>query len=412
MSENQGTNLDELVASLASEVDSAEDLSAAVAKLKKLALERMLQAEMTEHLGYEKHASEGFDGGNSRNGSSTKTVVLDSGAVELAVPRDRDGSFEPQVVRKGQRRLKGFDDKLISLYARGLTVREIQAHVREIYDVEVSPALISKVTDQVLETVREWQKRTLDRVYPILYLDGFVVKVRKDGAVRNRTVYIALAVNMSGRKEVLGLWIADTEGAKFWLHVINDLKNRGVEDILIASVDGLKGFPEAIESAFPRTVVQTCVVHMVRSSTNLVSWKNRKKLSSDLKAVYRAATEEEALAALETFREKWDDRYPTIGRSWQENWTRLRPFFEFGPEIRRSIYTTNAIEALNRQLRKITKTRGSFPSDDAGFKLLWLAIERASRKWTYTKQQWDQTIQQLAIHFGDRLPLEDYANRR
>lgn len=412
MSKKQNTNLDALVASLAGEVHSAEDLSAAVAKLKKVALEQMLQAEMAEHLGYEKHSKEGYNGGNSRNGTSPKTVLLDSGAVELEVPRDRDGSFEPKVVKKGQRRLKGFDDKIISLYARGLTVREIQAHVREIYDVDVSPTLISKVTDQVLDTVQQWQRRTLDRVYPIVYLDGFVVKVRKDGAVRNRTIYIALAINMHGRKEVLGLWVADTEGAKFWLHVVNELKNRGVEDILIASVDGLKGFPEAIESAFPNTIVQTCIVHMVRSSTNLVAWKYRRSLTADLKTIYRAATETEAVKALEAFREKWDGQYPTIGRSWQQNWPRIRPFFEFGPEIRKAIYTTNSIEALNRQLRKVTKTRGAFPSDEAVFKLLWLAIDRASQKWTYTKQGWDQTIQQLAIHFGDRLPLKDYAERR
>ena len=411
MSKKKNVDLDALVASLASEVDSAEGLSAAVAKLKKLALEGILKAEMAEHLGYEKHAKEGFDGGNSRNGRATKTVLLDSGAVELDVPRDRDGTFDPKVVKKGQRRLKGFDDKLISLYARGLTVREIQGHIREIYDVNVSPALISRVTDQVLETVHDWQKRPLDRVYPIVYLDGFVVKVRKEGVVRNRTVYIALALNMHGRKDVLGLWMADTEGAKFWLHVVNDIKKRGVEDILIASVDGLKGFPKAIEAAFPKTIVQTCIVHMVRSSTNLVAWKNRKKVAADLKTIYQASSEEEALEALEGFRAKWDKQYPSIGRSWENNWPRIRPFFEFGADIRKAVYTTNAIEALNRQLRKITKTRGAFPSDEAVFKLLWLAIDKASKKWTMTRHGWDQTIQQLAIHFDDRVPLEDYANR-
>ncbi|MEL6186848.1 MAG: IS256 family transposase [Myxococcota bacterium] len=411
MSSKKNTDLNDLVESLANEVDSPEGLSAAVSKLQKLALERMLQAEMTEHLGYEKHAAEGFDGGNSRNGHSSKKVVMDSGTVELDVPRDREGTFEPQVVKKGQRRLKGFDDKLISLYARGLTVREIQAHIAEMYDIEVSPALISRVTDQVLDTVKEWQSRALDPVYPIVYLDGFVVKVRKDGAIRNRTVYIALAINMRGLKEVLGLWMADTEGAKFWLHVINELKNRGVQDILIASVDGLKGFPEAIEAAFPRAIVQTCIVHMVRSSTHLVSWKNRKRVAAGLKTIYRAATEEEALEALAAFRDEWDDAYPTIGQSWATNWSRISPFFEFSPEIRKAIYTTNAIEGLNRQLRKLTKTRGAFPTEDAVFKLLWLAIDRASKKWTYTKRDWDRTIQQLAIHFEDRVPLEAYANR-
>ena len=411
MSTDSKNDLNALVSSLASQVDSPDDLSAAVAKLQKLALERMLEAEMTEHLGYEKHAPEGYDGGNSRNGSGSKSVILDSGVVQLDVPRDRDGTFDPKVVKKGQRRLKGFDDKLISLYARGLTVREIQAHIEEIYDVHVSPDLISRVTDQVLGTVADWQSRTLERVYPIVYLDGFVVKVRKDKAVRNRTVYIALAINMRGHKEVLGLWMADNEGAKFWLHVVNELRNRGVEDILIASVDGLKGFPEAIESAFPKAVVQTCIVHMVRSSTHLGAWKNRKKVISDLKTIYQAATEEEALAALETFGAKWNEAYPSIAKTWTDNWGRISPFFEFSPEIRKAIYTTNTIEALNRQLRKITKTRGAFPTDAAVFKLLWLAIDRASRKWTYGRQNWARVLQQLAIHFEGRVPLEDYANR-
>lgn len=411
MSSKNNTDLNDLVESLANEVDSPEGLSAAVSRLQKLALERMLQAEMTEHLGYEKHAADGFDGGNSRNGHSSKKVLLDSGSVEVDVPRDREGTFEPEVVKKGQRRLKGFDDKLISLYARGLTVREIQAHIAEMYDIEVSPALISRVTDQVLETVREWQSRALDAVYPIVYLDEFVIKVKKDGAIRNRTVYIALAINMRGLKEVLGLWMADTEGAKFWLHVVNELKNRGVQDILIASVDGLKGFPEAIEAAFPRTIVQTCIVHMVRSSTHLVSWKNRKRVAAGLKTIYRAATEEEALEALSAFREEWDDAYPMIGQSWATNWPRISPFFEFSPEIRKAISTTNAIEALNRQLRKLTKTRGAFPTEDAVFKLLWLAIDRASKKWTQMKRDWARTIQQLAIHFEGRVPLEAYANR-
>lgn len=410
--DKSSSDLNNLLESLSQQVDSEESLSAAVAKLQKMALERILEAEMSQHLGYEKHAPDGYDGGNSRNGSGRKTVILDSGAVELRVPRDRDGEFEPQVVKKGQRRLKGFDEKLISLYARGLTVREIQGHVREIYDVEVSPDLISRVTNQVLDEVSAWQKRTLDRVYPIVYLDGFVVKVRKDGAVRNRTVYIALAINLQGHKEVLGLWIADNEGAKFWLHVVNDLRHRGVQDILIASVDGLKGFPEAIESAFPQTIVQTCIVHMVRASTRLVAWKNRRKVANDLKPIYRASSEKAALEALEEFKARWDTSYPSIGKSWSNNWSRIAPFFEFSPEIRKAIYTTNAIEGLNRQLRKITKTRGSFPSDDAVFKLLWLALDRASRKWTFPRKDWDLVIQQLAIHFDDRMPLDEFIRGR
>lgn len=408
---NKKTDTDALVASLAEGLTTEEDLAAAVMALKKRTLERMLEAEMTDHLGYEKHETEGYNGGNSRNGKASKTLITDTGAVELEVPRDREGTFDPQVVRKGQRRLKGFDDKLISLYARGLTVREIQGHIAEMYDVKVSPDLISRVTDQVLEEVRAWQARELDPTYAIVYFDGFVVKVRHEGAVRNRTVYVVLAVNMQGKKEVLGLWMAQSEGAKFWLHVINELKQRGVQDVLIASVDGLKGFPEALEAGFPQTIVQTCIVHMVRSSTNMVAWKNRKALTRDLKAVYRAPTEAAALDALAAFEETWGARYPTVGASWRNNWERVSPFFEFSPEIRRAIYTTNPIEALNRQLRKVVKTRGHFPNDAAAFKLLWLAIDKASKKWTMPIREWDLVLQQLAIHFPDRVPLQAYADR-
>lgn len=401
----------DLVAKLALQVDSADELDAAVMQLKKRAVERMLNEELNQHLGYEKHAPEGYNGGNSRNGTSAKTVLTDTGAVRLDVPRDRDGTFEPQVVKKGQRRLKGFDDKVISLYARGLTVREVRGHLEEIYGVDVSPDLISRVTDGVLEEVAKWQHRPLEAVYPMLYLDGFVVKVRHDGVVRNRIIYVALGINMQGHKEVLGLWVAESEGAKFWLSVINELRHRGVEDILIASVDGLKGFPEAIEAAFPRTVVQTCIVHMVRNSTRMVAYKNRRAVAKSLRRVYSAATEEAALAALDDFGDEWDAKYPSISKSWRDNWTRISPFFEFSPEIRRAVYTTNPIEALNRQLRKVVKTRGAFPHDKAVFKLLWLAITRLSKKWTYPKQNWDLVVQQLAIHFGDRVPLEAYANR-
>ena len=302
----------DLVAKLALQVDSADDLEAAVMQLKKRAMERMLNEELNQHLGYVKHAPEGYNGGNSRNGTSAKTVLTDTGAVRLDVPRDRDGTFEPQVVKKGQRRLKGFDDKVISLYARGLTVREVRGHLEEIYGVDVSPDLISRVTDGVLEEVAKWQHRPLEAVYPMLYLDGFVVKVRHDGVVRNRIIYVALGINMQGHKEVLGLWVAESEGAKFWLSVINELRHRGVEDILIASVDGLKGFPEAIEAAFPRTVVQTCIVHMVRNSTRMVAYKNRRAVAKSLRRVYSAATEEAALVALDDFGDEWDAKYPSI----------------------------------------------------------------------------------------------------
>jgi putative transposase len=400
-----------LLEEVAGKVKGPEDLAAAVTELKQRAMNRILQEEMTEHLGYEKHAPDGYNGGNSRNGSTTKTVLTDTGAVELRVPRDREGSFEPQVVKKGQRRLQGFDEKVISLYARGLTVREVRGHLEEIYGVDVSPDLISRVTQGVLEEVAAWQQRPLEAVYPMAYFDGFVVKARHDGVVRNRTVYVVLGVNMQGHKEVLGLWVAEHEGAKFWLSVMNELRHRGVKDILIASVDGLKGFPDAIEAAFPQTTVQTCIVHMVRNSTRMVAYKNRRAVAKSLRSIYTAATEEAALAALDGFSAEWDDKYPSISRSWRDNWARISPFFEFSPEIRKAVYTTNPIEALNRQLRKVVKTRGAFPNDKAVFKLLWLAITRLSEKWTYPKQGWDLVVQQLKIHFGDRVPLEAYADR-
>lgn len=405
------TDINALLAELAGKVDGPDGLAAAVADLKKRAMERILQEEMNAHLGYEKHAPEGYDGGNSRNGSTTKTVLTDSGAVELRVPRDRDGTFEPRLVKKGQRRLKGFDEKVISLYARGLTVREVRGHLEEIYGVDVSPDLISRVTEGVLEEVVAWQQRRLESVYPMVYFDGFVVKVRHEGVVRNRTIYVVLGINMQGHKEVLGLWVAQNEGARFWLSVMNELRHRGVEDILIASVDGLKGFPEAIEAAFPQTIVQTCIVHMVRTSTKMVAYKNRKAVAKSLRRVYSAATEDAALAALDDFAAEWDAMYPSISKSWRDNWARISPFFEFSPEIRKAVYTTNPIEALNRQLRKVVKTRGAFPNDKAVFKLLWLAITRLSKKWTYPKQNWDLVLQQLAIHFEDRVPLQEYANR-
>lgn len=403
-------DMNALLTELAGKVDGPEALAAAVKELQKRAMERILQEEMNEHLGYEKHAAEGYDGGNSRNGTSAKTVYTDTGAIRLEVPRDRDGSFEPKLVQKGQRRLKGFDDKVISLYARGLTVREVRGHLEEIYGVDVSPDLISRVTDGVLDEVAAWQQRPLEAVYPIVYFDGFVVKVRHEGVVRNRTIHIVLGINMRGHKEVLGLWVAQNEGAKFWLSVMNQLRQRGLEDILIASVDGLKGFPDAIEAAFPQTIVQTCIVHMVRSSTRMVAYKNRRAVAKHLRTIYTATTEASALAALDAFAAEWDDKYPSISKSWRDNWSRISPFFEFSPEIRKAIYTTNPIEALNRQLRKVVKTRGAFPNDTAVFKLLWLAITRLSAKWTHPKQGWDLVVQQLAIHFGDRVPLKAYAD--
>lgn len=403
-SKDTSAELDALIDS----ITDPNDLGQVVKMLRKRVLERALEAEMTEHLGYEKHDLDGYNGENSRNGKSKKTVLMDTGAVEIDVPRDRDGTFQPQLVKKNQRRLKGFDDQLISLYARGMTVRDIQGHIQDMYDVDVSPDTISRVTDGVLEEVRAWQNRQLDPTFPIVYFDGFVVKARSEGAVRNRTVYVVLGINMQGHKEVLGMWMAHNEGAKFWLHVMNELRSRGLQDILISCVDGLRGFPEAIEATFPHSIVQTCLVHMVRNSTRMAAYANRKKLAASLKKVYSAATEEEALVQLDAFEKEWGNKYPSVVRNWRDNWHRISPFFEFSPIIRKAIYTTNPIEALNRQLRKVTKTRGVFPNDAAVFKLLWLAVDIASRKWKMPIRQWDLAIQQLAIHFGERCPIDEY----
>mgnify|MGYP001548407092 CR=1 FL=1 len=397
-----------LIDQLLADVEDPREVLAQGGLLKQLTkafVERVLEAELTEHLGYRKHAPCGAGSGNSRNGSSKKTVLTDTGKVELNVPRDRAGSFEPQLVKKHQRRLEGFDDKVISLYARGMTVREIQGHLLELYGTEVSPDLISRATNAVLEDVRAWQSRVLDPVWPVVYLDGLVVKVRDHGVVSNRTVYLALGINMEGRKEVLGMWMAQSEGAKFWLEVLTDLRNRGVQDILIACCDGLKGLPEAIEASFPNTVVQTCIVHMIRNSLRYVPWKQRKAVAAALRPIYTALNVDEAERALEAFEAAWDATYPMIGRSWRANWERVIPFLAFPLELRRVIYTTNAIEALNRQVRKVIKNRGHFPSDEAAMKLLYLAIDRASRKWSMPVRNWGMALGQLAIHFEGRVAL-------
>jgi putative transposase len=370
-------------------------------QLKKRLLERALGAELTEHLGYEKGDPAGQGTGNSRNGYSSKTVVGDVGAIEIAVPRDRNSSFEPQIVPKGQTRFEGFDERIISLYARGLSVREIQGHLQELYSVEVSPDLISRVTDAVLEEVQDWQNRPLDRVYPVIFFDALRVKIRDEGLVRNKAVYVALALTMEGEKEVLGLWIEQTEGAKFWLKVINELKNRGVQDVLIAVVDGLKGFPDAIATVFPETIVQTCIVHLIRNSLAFVSWKDRKIIMPDLKAIYRAETADAARQQLERFETNWGKRYPAIGAAWRRAWEHVVPLFAFPPAIRKMIYTTNAVESLHRSLRKIIKIRGSFPNDAAALKLLYLAIRNAGLHWR-RPIEWTAAMGQFAILFGDR----------
>lgn len=372
--------------------------------LTKRLLERALEGELTEHLGYEKHATEGRNGGNSRNGRNRKRVKTDAGEVEIEVPRDREGTFEPRLVPKGQRRLPGFDEKVIALYARGMTTREIQGHLKEIYRVEVSPSLISTVTDAVLDDVKAWQSRPLEPLYPIVYLDAIHVKMRASGHVQTQAVYLALALTMDGEKELLGLWVGEAEGAKFWLSVLTELKNRGVRDMLIAAVDGLAGFPDAIESVFPKTQVQLCIVHMVRGSLRYVSWKERKIVARDLRTIYQAPTLEAAEAALTAFEERWDARFPMISRKWRTNWQNLTPFFDYPPEIRKVMYTTNAIEAMNAQLRKVTKKRGAFPNPEAVRKVLYLAIMKASERWTRPVQDWPAALNHFALVFPDRVP--------
>jgi transposase-like protein len=374
-------------------------------QLTKMLVERALEVEMAEHLGHNKSESVTNATGNTRNGYSTKTLQGDFGELPLDIPRDRQGSFEPQMVAKHQTRWSGFDDKIISLYARGLSVREIQSHLEEMYGAEVSPSLISAVTDAVSEDVKVWQARPLDPLYPIVYLDCIHVKVRDAGAVRNKAVYLAIGVNMAGHKEVLGLWIAQTEGAKFWLQVVTELKTRGVQDIFIACVDGLKGFPEAIEAVYPKAAIQLCIVHMVRNSLKFVSWKVQKEVAADLKLIYSATTVELAEQHLTEFEIKWDKDYPSIGLSWRRNWSRIIPFFDYPPEIRKVIYTTNAIESINMSLRKVIKTRSSFPTDEAVTKLFYLALRNISKKWTMPIRDWKAAMNRFTIQFEERMSL-------
>ena len=398
----------EIVDELLAGYSKPEDLIGPDGLLKQLTaalVERALNAELSEHLGYEKNSPAGRGSGNNRNGTSSKTLKTDKGELPIEVPRDRNGSFEPVLVKKHQTHFDGFDDKILSMYARGMSVRDIQQHLKELYGTEVSPDLISRVTDAVLDEVKAWQSRPLDPVWPVIYLDALVVKVRDQGTVRNKSVYMALGLNMTGRKEVLGLWIEATEGAKFWLKVITELRNRGVQDILIACCDGLKGFPEAIESVFPKTIVQTCIVHLIRNSVNYVNWNDRRELTTDLKPIYAADSETTAEMALGSFERKWEARYPMIGQLWRNNWERVIPFFSFPREIRKALYTTNAIKSINSQLRRVLRNRGHFPTDEAVMKLLYLALTNAEKKWTMPIRQWRSALQQLAIQFEGRLPI-------
>jgi putative transposase len=376
--------------------------SGLVKQLTKALLERALNGELTHHLGYEKHDPAGYKSGNSRNGNSQKTLKGSFGEMEVKVPRDRNGTFEPQIIGKHQTRFTGFDDMILGLYARGMTTRDIEAQLRQAYGVEVSAGLISEVTDGVMEVFKAWQSRPLENLYPIVYLDALYVKMRADGRVENRAVYVAIGIDMTGRKEVLGLWTSANEGAKFWLQVLTDLRNRGVRDVFIVCVDGLKGFPQAIQSVYPQAQVQLCMVHMMRASLNYVTWREKRQVAADLKPIYRATTAVEAEQRLDEFRDKWGGKYQTIVRLWRENWEQVIPFLAFPAEIRKVIYTTNAVESLNMSLRKVTKNRGSFPNEESALKLLYLALKNASEKWE-TIQSWKEALNQFEILWGDRI---------
>lgn len=390
-----------LAKAAAKNIKTEADLNEFRQMLTKITVETALNAELDDHLGYSKHKAS--DTTNSRNGSTRKTLQTDDGQFQVDTPRDRDGSFEPQLVKKHQRRFTSMDDKILFLYAQGMTTREIVETFKEMYDAEISPTLISNVTNAVIEQVVEWQSRPLDAIYPIVYLDCIVLKIRQDKQVINKAIYLALGVNLEGHKELLGLWISENEGAKFWLNVLTEMQNRGVKDILIACVDGLKGFPDAINTAFPKTQIQLCIVHMVRNSMKYVSWKDYKAIAADLKRIYKSVTEEEALLALEQFAERWDDKYPQISKSWRTHWDNLNTLFNYPEDIRRAIYTTNAIESLNSVIRKAVKKRKLFPSDDSAKKVVYLAIQQASKKWTMPIRNWKAALNRFIIEFEDRL---------
>lgn len=372
-------------------------------QLQKALLERVMEAELTSELGYEKHHPLGNNSGNSRNGSSKKTVRSESGEIDINVPRDRNGDYSPKILPKNQRQLTGFEDKIISLYARGMTTRDIREQLQDLYDVEVSATLISNVTNEVIDEVKSWQCRPLDKLYPIVFLDALVIKVKQDKRVINKAFYLALGVNADGQKELLGIWISENEGAKFWLSVLTEIRHRGVEDIFIVCVDGLTGFPEAISAVYPNAQTQLCIVHMIRNSLRYVGWKKRKEVAADLKGIYGAATIDEAELALTAFSERWDAEYPSISKSWLTHWENLTPFFAYPHEIRKVIYTTNAIESLNSSLRKIIKNKRVFPSDDAALKQLYLALKNISKKWTMPIQNWKEAMNRFSIMFEERL---------
>jgi putative transposase len=403
MNKTQEAKLKQLASELALDIKTGEDLSALSAKLVKLTVEAALSAELENHLGYPPHAVIGHNSGNSRNGMTRKILKGNHGEVVIETPRDRLGTFEPQIVKKGQTRVTGMDEQILCLYAKGLSTRDIVEAFEEMYGAEVSAGLVSQVTNAVIEQVKEWQVRPLDEVYPIVYLDCIILKIRQDKRVIKKAIYLALGVNLEGHKELLGMWISENEGARFWLSILTELKNRGLEQILIACVDGLSGFPEAIEVVYPQARVQLCIIHQVRNSLKYVSWKDYKAVTADLKQVYRSVTEAEALDELEKFAKKWDEKYPQISKSWNAQWVNLRTIFDFPAEIRQAIYTTNAIESLNSVIRKATKKRKIFPTDESALKVVFLATQAAAKKWTMPIQNWKQALNRFAIEFEEQL---------
>lgn len=387
---------------LGKQVKTQDDLNILLQTLVKNVVESALNVELSEHLGYEKHGTS--QGENTRNGTSPKTLKGSLGEIPIEVPRDRNSSFEPQFVEKGQTRFTAFDNQILACYARGMSTRDIAATFEEMYGAKVSHEVISKVTEAVIDEVTAWQNRALDEIYPIVYLDGLVVKVHQNKQVVKKTVYLALGVNLEGQKELLGMWMAETEGAKFWMNVLTEIQNRGVKDIFITCIDGLSGFPEAIEAVFPKTTVQLCIVHLVRNSLKYVPWKDRKLVASDLKQIYGSVSQEEAEAELTAFRDKWDKKYPSISRIWLNHWDNIIPIFSFPQDIRRVIYTTNAIESLNSVIRKAIKNRKIFPNDASALKTIYLAVKQAAKKWTMPIANWPQALNRFAIHFDGRFP--------
>lgn len=398
---------DKLLDELIGEAKTANDVfgkGGIIKSLSKRLVERMLESEMEHHLGYPAHAKRGENSGNSRNGKSSKKVILENGKIDISVPRDRNSEFTPQLIEKRKARLSGIEDVILSLYGRGMTVRDIQAHVEELYDHTISKDLVSTITDGVLEEVNEWRNRPLNNLYPIIFIDGFVVKCRLDKSVCNRTVYVIFGINMQGEKEVLGLYLGESEGSKYWLSVLTELKNRGVDDCFILCADGLKGLPEAVEASFPNTIFQTCIVHMVRHSLTYVPYNEKKAVAADLKKIYSADTVELAEEYLDDFELNWGEKYSAIVKSWRGNWSKIIPFFDYPKAIRKVVYTTNIIESLNRTLRKAVKNRGHFPTENSVMKVLYLAIKGVSKKWTMPIRDWKQALNQFAIKFDDRFP--------